>query len=68
MERARKPTPEQTKGLLRQIDLGTANGETAACELWFAYDCKSTRPARPTEGPLGVVDNDFAPGLLLSRF
>jgi hypothetical protein len=33
MARARKPTPKQIIGLLRQIEVGTANGKTAAYEL-----------------------------------
>ncbi|MGA2753550.1 MAG: hypothetical protein ABSE53_07255 [Terracidiphilus sp.] len=30
MARGRKQTPEQIVGLLRQIEVGTANGKTAA--------------------------------------
>jgi hypothetical protein len=33
MAQGRKQTPEQITGLLRLIEVGTANGKTAACTL-----------------------------------
>jgi hypothetical protein len=42
MARGGKQTPEQIVGLLRLIEVGTANGKTAAYALWFAYDPEST--------------------------